>query len=109
MVRNYGNDGTGDHSKRLNSDQNNHYLMQPISEETHFEFTDDVFTYEPIYLERHHYTTTFMPYTWLRRIYKKSSLKPIYFFLGILITYQNKISIDAISIIHICCITTVSQ
>ena len=75
MVRNYGNDGTGDHSKRLNSDQNNHYLMQPISEETHFEFTDDVFTYEPIYLERHHYTTTFMPYTWLRRIYKKFVFK----------------------------------
>lgn len=55
MVRNHGNDGTGEHSKRINTAQNSFYSSQPICKEVSFEFTDDIFTYEPVYLERHYY------------------------------------------------------
>lgn len=71
MVRNYGNDGTGDHSKRLNNDLNNFYVNQPISQDEHFEFTDDIFTTEPLYLDRHHYKGGFS----LRELYKKIVVK----------------------------------
>lgn len=57
MVRNYGNDGSGEHSKRLNNQQNEHYVKQNICNDIHFEFTNDVFTYEPLYLERHHFSS----------------------------------------------------
>lgn len=69
MVRNYGNDGTGDHSKCLNEDQNIFYSSQSISNEKIFEFTDDVFTYEPVYLERKHFKQSLSIYRWLKQVH----------------------------------------
>lgn len=71
MVRNWGNDGTGDHSKRMNKRQNEYYSTQTISEDVNFEFTDDIFTYEPVFLERQHFKKSFS----VRNFYKKKVLQ----------------------------------
>ena len=55
MVRNWGNDGTGEHNKRRDADADSFYNKQSICEDTDFEFTNDIFSYEPLYLERQHY------------------------------------------------------
>ena len=69
MVRNYGNDGTGEHSKSMNTAQNDYYSTQSISTAKTFDYTDDIFTYEPLYLERHLYKQKMTPYLWLRKIH----------------------------------------
>lgn len=69
MVRNWGNDGTGDHSQILNQSQNAFYSQQEICKDTTFEFTDDIFTYEPVYLERNHFKPSFTLKEWLRERY----------------------------------------
>lgn len=55
MVRNWGNDGTGDHSKRMNKSQNDYFVSQNITKNEYFEFTNDIFTYEPVFLKRQHF------------------------------------------------------
>lgn len=46
-VRNYGNDGTGVHSLKVNVEQNLIYVNQSIDQSKEFEFTDDIFTVNP--------------------------------------------------------------
>ena len=75
MVRNWGNDGTGEHSKRMNKAQNDYYSHQYLSQETTFEFTNDIFTYEPVYLERHHYIQKMSMYIWLRKVHSDLCFK----------------------------------
>lgn len=75
MVRNWGNDGTGEHSKRMNNEQNDFYTTQPISNELYFEFTDDIFTYEPVFLERHHYSQKKNLYVSLRKLHSDLKFK----------------------------------
>lgn len=67
MVRNWGNDGTGDHSLKMNKKQNDFYTQQEISSDVDFEFTDDIFTYEPVFLKRNLYRQRLS----FRTIYKK--------------------------------------
>lgn len=55
MVRNWGNDGTGEHNKRRDADADSFYNKQSICNDADFEFTNDIFSYEPLYLERQHY------------------------------------------------------
>ena len=75
MVRNYGNDGTGEHSRRKNDAQNDFYVHQSISKEVSFEFTDDIFTYEPVYLERNHYVQKMNLHRWLRELHTEMCFK----------------------------------
>lgn len=65
-VRNHGNDGTGVHSLRMNKEQNKFYSEQFIDQSADFEFTNDIFSYEPINLEN----DNFIPRTTLKSIYK---------------------------------------
>lgn len=65
-VRNFGNDGTGVHSLKEDVSQNKFYSEQTIDESDTFDFTDDIFTYEPVYLKRNNYKTKIT----LRNIYK---------------------------------------
>ena len=46
-VRNYGNDGTGVPSLKVNVEQNLMYVNQSIDLSNEFEFTDDIFTVNP--------------------------------------------------------------
>lgn len=75
MVRNHGNDGTGEHSKKMNDSQNVFYAHQPISQESSFEFTDDIFTYEPVYLERRHYVQKMNLFRWLHKMHSNMCFK----------------------------------
>lgn len=65
-VRNYGNDGSGWHSRKNNNIQNKFYLEQVIDNSETFEFTDDIFTYEPVNMRNNNYKVP----TSLRSIYK---------------------------------------
>lgn len=65
-VRNHGNDGTGVHSLKIDESQNKFYAEQPIDNSYKFEFTNDIFTYEPVYMHNKNYKTP----TSLRTIYK---------------------------------------
>ncbi len=47
-VRNYGNDGTGIHSLRLNEAVHKRYSEQLIDTSCEFNFTNDIFSYEPV-------------------------------------------------------------
>lgn len=55
LVRNHGNDGSGDHSKKKNEAQNSFYLAQNLKDEKYFNFSDDLFAQEPCNLERYKY------------------------------------------------------
>ncbi|WP_296114449.1 glycosyltransferase family 2 protein [uncultured Alistipes sp.] len=70
-VRNYGNDGTGVHSLRMNIAVNDLYSKQLIDQSVVFDFTDDLFTYEPIGLIDNNYVVK----TTLRSIYKHLVIK----------------------------------
>lgn len=52
MVRNWGEDGSGEHSPNIDEKRNNYYISQEIMTDTDFDFSDDIFTMEPQYLER---------------------------------------------------------
>lgn len=52
LVRNWGEDGSGEHSPNIDKKRNDYYLNQQISEDKDFEFSSDIFTTEPKYLER---------------------------------------------------------
>ena len=52
MVRNWGNDGTGDHCKKMDEEFNSFFIKQEISADKEFVFTDDIFTMEPDCIER---------------------------------------------------------
>lgn len=70
-VRNYGNDGTGVHCLRMGKQANELYSRQPIDQSTVFDFTDDVFTYEPIELKNYNYVAK----PSFRSIYKSFVIK----------------------------------
>lgn len=69
--RNHGNDGTGTHSLKMDTEQNEFYSKQEMDGENTFEFTDDVFTYEPLYLKRNN----FKPQRTIKTIYKDLVMK----------------------------------
>ena len=52
-VKNIGSDGTGANAKSKYDKQTNYYLTQLIDKEHKFEFSDDIFTYEPETLNRY--------------------------------------------------------
>ena len=70
-VRNYGNDGTGVHSLHMDENVNKVYSEQDIDMADTFEFTNDVFTYEPVGLVSHNPT----PPRTLRSFYKSLVVK----------------------------------
>ena len=70
LVRNWGNDGTGEHSKKINKKKELFYSQQDISDSLDFEFTDDIFTYEPVYLDRKHFSEGFS----IKHLYKMIAL-----------------------------------
>lgn len=71
MVRNWGNDGTGEHNKKRDVTADLFYSQQPISDNTDFEFTDDIFTYEPIHLERCQYKPKKTVLSYLKNIHSE--------------------------------------
>ncbi len=70
-TRNYGNDGTGWHSPKMNEKQHIFYSKQEIDQAKTFDFTDDIFTYEPVYLIRQN----FKPRKSIKSLYKKLVMK----------------------------------
>ena len=48
-TRNYGVDGTGVHSVKINEDMKRYYSTQKIDTDSTFDFTNDIFTY-PLYI-----------------------------------------------------------
>ena len=69
LVRNWGNDGTGVHSRKMNRTQNTFFTQQIISTDQHFSFTDDYFVSEPEYLEKKQSSSTFMSMTFMKEMY----------------------------------------
>lgn len=70
-VRNHGNDGTGVHGLKMIEDQRRFFSEQPIDQSDTYEMTDDLFTYEPVYVKRNNYKHK----TTLRRLYKTFVVK----------------------------------
>lgn len=64
-VMNLGTDGTGAHSTSNNKKLIDFFREQEIDSNTDFEFSDDIFTCEPINLERKK-----MPYSLIKKTYK---------------------------------------
>jgi hypothetical protein len=52
-VKNIGDDGSGVNAKSKYDKQTNYYLTQLVDKEHKFEFSDDIFTYEPEILNRY--------------------------------------------------------
>lgn len=70
-TRNYGNDGTGWHSPKMIAEQNEFYSKQEIDTDTDYVFTDDIFTYEPVFSQKNNYK----PKKSLKSLYKAIVLK----------------------------------
>ena len=64
-VKNIGDDGSGAHATRKNKQLLKFYSEQIVDKEKEFEFTDDIFTYEPVLLNRYS-----APISKLRELYK---------------------------------------
>jgi hypothetical protein len=52
-VKNIGTDGTGVNSKSKNEKHSNYFVNQLVDKEDKFEFSDDIFTYEPVLINRY--------------------------------------------------------
>lgn len=69
-TRNYGVDGTGVHSLKLDEDMNRFYSTQEIDTDSTFDFTDDIFTY-PLYIN----DRSFKEKITIKLLYKRFVLK----------------------------------
>lgn len=69
LVRNWGNDGTGEHNPKKNLETERYYSHQHISESNVFEFSNDIFTYEPLFLERKHFKSKPTLYSIIKSIH----------------------------------------
>lgn len=69
MVRNYGNDMSGVHSKHSDKNIDIFYTSQEIDKNTTFDYTDDIFTYAPHSINRDKVEKPVSIYVVLRNLY----------------------------------------
>lgn len=74
-VRNFGNDGTGVHSLILNEAVHKQYSEQHIDTSCEFNFTNDIFTYEPIEIKMNKYVVKPSFLSLCKNIYKSMVCK----------------------------------